>query len=251
MSKWVLVVLGVALAAGFAAWLVLTQWQAVQPPVPELAEAGSPAPQAPVVPEAAVTAAETASVTEPAAVEAAAPAPVPAPAAPVTPARKARPSVDGVVSEGEYPHATDVAGVKVFWMNDDRVLCVGLVSPGTGYVAIGFDPVDRMLGANYILGSVDEGVLTIRDDYGNSATGHDADTTLGGLDNILSAAGHQWADQTVVEFVIPLDSGDTTDKRLAAGSSYPVLVAYNALSDDFSVRHSRRGVGRITLDPAP
>jgi len=170
---------------------------------------------------------------------------------PAAPVRVTLSSVEGAISDGEYPHSVEIAGVKVYWVNDGRVLCIGLVSPGTGYVAIGFDPVDRMLGANFILGSVAEGVLKIRDDYGNSATGHDADATLGGMDNVLSAAGHQWADQTVVEFVIPLNSGDSTDKQLLPGGSYPILVAYNALSDDFSARHNRRGTGRITLDPAP
>ncbi|MDD5264226.1 MAG: DOMON domain-containing protein [Candidatus Bipolaricaulis sp.] len=236
MSKWVLIALGVALAAGFATWLVLTQWPAVEPVAPASAPAvaATPPAEVPTTGNAQAAAAPT--------------SPEPKPAAPV---RVTLSSVDGVISDGEYPHSVEIAGVKVYWVNDGRVLCIGLVSPGTGYVAIGLDPVERMLGANFVLGSVAEGVLTIRDDYGNAATGHDADTTLGGTDNLLSAAGHQWADQTVVEFVIPLNSGDSTDKQLVPGSSYPILVAYNALSDDFSARHSRRGTGRITLDPAP
>ncbi len=252
MSKWILIALGVALAAGFATWLVLTQWPAVpeatSTPIASQAVSSpidAQATSAPATAEAAPAAASTTASPEMTVIPT---SPELKPAAPV---RVALSSVDGVISEGEYAHSTEVAGVKVYWVNDGRVLCVGLVSPGTGYVAIGFDPVDRMLGANLVLGSVDEGVLTIRDDYGNAATGHDADTTLGGVDNVVSAAGHQWADQTVVEFVIPLSSGDSTDKQLLPGGSYPVLVAYNALSDDFSVRHTRRGTGRITLDPAP
>lgn len=256
VSKWILIALGVALAAGFATWLVLTQWPAVVPAAPERASAsmasqatsapmGSQAASAPATAETAPAAASTTANTDVAA------APASPELKPVAPVRVTLSSVDGAISEGEYAHSTEIAGVKVYWVNDGRVLCVGLVSPGTGYVAVGFDPVDRMLGANFILGSVDEGILTIRDDYGNAATAHDADTTLGGVDNVLSAAGHQWADQTVVEFVIPLNSGDSTDKQLLPGGSYPILVAYNALSDDFTVRHSRRGTGRVTLDPAP
>jgi hypothetical protein len=237
VSKWILVVLGVALAAGFATWLVLTQWPAGESAVTET----TPAAGAPQVP-AAVEGSTAAPVTQ-------APAsPEPKPAAPP---RTALSSVEGVISEGEYAHSTKVSDVEVHWMNDSRVLCVGLVSPGTGYVAIGLDPADGMLGANFILGSVREGIVTVRDDYGNSATGHDADTKLGGADHVMSSAGHQWADQTVVEFVIPLDSGDSTDKRLVPGETYPILVAYNDLSDDFSARHTRRGTGEITLDPAP
>lgn len=247
VSKWILIALGVALAAGFATWLVLTQWPAVEPVAPETAPA-STASQAGSAPAVGETPPGAVPTTESAQATAAPTSPEPKPA---TPVRVTLSSVEGAISDGEYPHSVEIAGVKVYWVNDGRVLCIGLVSPGTGYVAIGFDPVDRMLGANFILGSVAEGVLKIRDDYGNSATGHDADATLGGMDNVLSAAGHQWADQTVVEFVIPLNSGDSTDKQLLPGGSYPILVAYNALSDDFSARHNRRGTGRITLDPAP
>ncbi len=255
MSKWILIALGVALAAGFATWLVLTQWPALGPAAPETAST-SMASQATLAPtDSQATSAPTTAEPVPAAdsttnAETAA-TPASPELKPAVPVRVTLSSVDGAISEGEYAHSTEIVGVKVYWVNDGRVLCVGLVSPGTGYVAIGFDPVDRMLGANFILGSVDEGILTIRDDYGNAATAHDADTTLGGVDNVLSAAGHQWADQTVVEFVIPLNSGDSTDKQLVPGGSYPILVAYNALSDDFAVHHSRRGTGRITLDPAP
>jgi len=248
VSKWILVALGVALAAGFATWLVLTQWSE-KPTVAEVTSVPAPA----ETPEAAVSVATESTTAEPVASAPITPAePVPqAPSVPAAPARVTLSSVDGVISTGEYAHSTKVAGVEVHWTNDHRVLCVGLVSPGTGYVSVGLDPVDRMLGANFILGSVSEGVLTIRDDYGNAAIGHEADTALGGTDNVLSAAGHQWADQTVVEFVIPLDSGDSTDKKLVPGNSYPILVAYHDLSDDFSVRHNRRGSGRIVLDPAP
>jgi hypothetical protein len=157
-------------------------------------------------------------------------------------------AIDGWVVDGEYAHEMTIAGIEVYWANDDQQLRIGLVSPGTGYVSIGFDPDRQMEGANIIIAAVHEGQLTIRDDYGNEPLAHIDDTLRGGQDNILIAAGNQWPDQTVVEFAIPLDSGDTMDKLLLAGHEYTVLVAYHSLLDDFSNRHTRRGSGLMQLD---
>ncbi len=157
-------------------------------------------------------------------------------------------SIDGVIVSGEYPHETTVAGIDVYWANDAQHLRVGLVSPGTGFIAIGFDPESQMEGANYIIASVHEGELTIRDDYGHEPLAHIEDTTRGGQDNILDAAGNQWADQTVVEFLIPLDSGDLMDKPLLPGHEYTILAAYHSMDDSFSARHTRRGTGQMKLD---
>jgi len=125
---------------------------------------------------------------------------------------------------------------------------VGLRSPGTGYIAIGFDPDHRMQGANYILCAVRNGQVVTRDDFGTGPLAHSSDVANGGRDNVLEAAGTERNGQTTVEFVIPLDSGDPMDKPLMPGSTYQVLVAYHNSSDDFSDRHSQRGVGEIRLE---
>ena len=156
--------------------------------------------------------------------------------------------VDGTIAEGEYPHRTTVIGVDVYWKNDAEQLNIGLVSPGTGYVSIGLDPEDRMLGANYIIAFMQEGELHISDDFGSHPIAHTHDTNRGGTDDIVASAGAEWPDQTVVEFIIPLDSGDSHDKVLVPGNTYPILVAYHDLRDGFSARHSGRGSGEITLD---
>jgi len=159
--------------------------------------------------------------------------------------------IDGTITSGEYADQTALAGVDVYWTNDAQSLRVGLVSPGTGYVAIGFEPERQMEGANFIIASMHEGVLTIRDDYGYEAFSHMEDTARGGTNDILTAAGNEWPDQTVVEFAIPLDSGDTSDKPLTPGQEITILVAYHSMLDDFSNRHTRQATGTIVLQSAP
>ena len=157
-------------------------------------------------------------------------------------------AVDGWIGAEEYAHEKSIAGVDVYWANDDQQLRIGLVSPGTGFVSIGFDPDRQMEGANIIIAAVHEGQLTIRDDYGHEPLAHIEDTMRGGQDDIVAAAGNQWPDETVVEFIIPLDSGDSMDKPLLAGHTYTVLVSYHSMLDDFSNRHTRRGSGEMQLD---
>jgi hypothetical protein len=159
-------------------------------------------------------------------------------------------SIDGAIVSGEYRHEMTLAGIDIYWTNDAEYLRMGLVSPGTGYVAIGFEPERQMQGANFIIGAVHEGELTIRDDYGHEAFAHMDDTARGGTDDIVSAAGNEWPDQTVLEFIIPLDSGDAMDTPLLPGHEITILVAYHSLLDSFSNPHTRKGIGTLLLDPA-
>ena len=66
--------------------------------------------------------------------------------------------------------------------------------------------------------------------------------------DILEAAGTEDEGQTIVEFRIALDSGDSADKPLLPGESYPLLVAFHATSDSLSVRHTHRATAELTLD---
>ena len=76
---------------------------------------------------------------------------------------------------------------------------------------------------------------------------HPADESLGGSDDILEYGGVEEGQVTVIEFKIPLDSGDEYDKPLKPGSSYTVLLAWGA-TDDLTSYHGGRGAGQITLD---
>ncbi len=239
MNNTWLIILGI-LAAGFAAFLLLPRVLPEPEPVPEVPAVVEVEPAVPeeetTVGEPAADEGETTEAAEEAVPE----------EAPVIGY-----SIDGAIGETEYAHSTEIAGVEVYWTNDATYLRVGLVAPGTGYVAIGFDPVRQMEGANFILGYVEDGKGYFRDDFGTEPTAHMADVDRGGVDNIVSSAGAEWTDRTILEFIIPLDSGDGMDKPLVPGGTYTVLLAYHDLQDGFTARHSRRGSGQIQLDATP
>ncbi len=230
VTKEDLILIGVILAIGVVAVLALLQPRpdpvpvVVQPPAQVLTKPEEP----------------TAEQTPAIAIQQPRPEPAPGPSAAA--------SLDGMIVAGEYAHQTEAGGFEVYWSNDAWNLRVGLMSPGAGYVAIGFDPDDGMAGANFILGAVRAGRLVMRDDYGISATLHAPDTSVEGTTDILGAAGSETASGTCIEFVIPLDSGDQADKRLVPGHTYAILVAYHDTDDDFNMKHTRRGSGTIRLD---
>jgi len=156
------------------------------------------------------------------------------------------PFIDGVVNPGEYRHTmTDpVTGISVFWQNDATILHVGLVSPGTGWVGIGFDPDVRMKGADILIAAVVDGVLTIQDQFGVAQTFHSPDAQQ----NVIQAAGTETGGATTVEFSLFLASGDPSDKPLLPGQTVAVILAMQQSDDSLTVRHTARTTISITLD---
>jgi len=156
------------------------------------------------------------------------------------------PAIDGLIGDAEYRNKLidPGTGMSVFWQNDDELLYVGLIAPGTGWLSIGFEPENRMQGANILIASIADGELTIEDHYGNSPTSHRKDD----VDDIIQAAGSEAAGESILEFVIPLDSGDLRDKALTAGSEVVIILAYHRSNDSLTSRHSERSTSSIVLD---
>ncbi|HIP99934.1 TPA: hypothetical protein EYH33_05295 [Candidatus Bipolaricaulota bacterium] len=153
------------------------------------------------------------------------------------------PVPDGAVGEGEYPHAAKAAGVEFYFLNGTVILFGALRAPGTGWVAVGFDPDFRMQGADMVFAWVDDDGATVEDHYGSGPTSHRRDE----ISHILLAAGGEAEGVTTVEFVKPLSSGDPEDKPLERGKTYTVILAYHRSYDGFR-RHTARGRAEITLD---
>ena len=156
------------------------------------------------------------------------------------------PRIDGMIEPGEYRHSmTDKeTGMEVHWQNDANDLYIGLVSPGTGWEAIGFDPARRMQGANIIIGAVTKDGLVIEDHYGASQTSHRKDKQS----QILQSAGVEADGKTVIEFVIPLASDDPNDVSLMPGTDVTIILAYHVASDRLTARHTKRSTTSMKLD---
>ena len=155
---------------------------------------------------------------------------------------------DGMVADGEYADQVEIAGVTFAWTTDDEFLYGAMWAETEGWVAVAFDPTNRMQGANYIFGYVMDGEVSIADMFGTKPAGpdsHPPDTTLGGTDDIVMFGGSEEDGVTLIEFKIPLDSGDANDNPLMPGTH--VLIAAHGPTDDFGTIHTSRGYGEITI----
>ncbi len=129
------------------------------------------------------------------------------------------------------------------WLIEDSLstIRVKITAPTTGWVAVGFDPTLVMNEANLIIGYVSGGSVNIRDDFGTGQFSHDADTNLGGTDDVETISGSESGTnlETTLEFRIPLDTGDQYDKTLVDGNTYTFIFAYgNNDADDYTSVHA-------------
>ena len=158
-----------------------------------------------------------------------------------------RPVVDGVIGSDEYPHSETLDSLQLYWYNDEEDLYVGIVSPGHGWVGIGFFPFVVHSGASFVLGAVIDNETVVSDEYGTMPYQHEPDIGLGGTFDVLEYSGTEKGG-TVLEFHIKLDSGDSYDAVLEPGKTYNCLIAYNLSDDDFTVKHGYRVKYVLTLD---
>lgn len=136
-------------------------------------------------------------------------------------------------------------GIMVSFTVQTDAVEVTMSAPVKGWVAIGIDPTDKMKDADFKIGYIKDGMVYIRDDYGNSPTGHTEDVKLGGTSDIRSYSGTEANGVTTITFVIPRQSSDTKDKALSAGAHKIIVAASD--SDSFTSKHKMVGSFSVTL----
>jgi len=156
------------------------------------------------------------------------------------------PSSDGAIAPEEYRHVLidEGTGVVLFWQNDVSTLYVGLVGPGTGWVAVGFDAKNRMQGANILIGAVTDGTLTLEDQFGSGPFSHRGDR----VSSLLQRGGSEVDGKTIIEFALPLATGEADDVALTPGQTVTVILAFHSTSDSLTTKHTGRSTVTITLD---
>jgi len=123
-----------------------------------------------------------------------------------------------------------------------------LIATTAGWVGVGFSPGSGMQSANFIIGYHSLGQTSIRDDWGTSATTHASDTSLGGTNNILSSSSTEVQGVTQLNFIIPLNSGDSFDRVLVIGQTYNIILGRGINGgDSFTAEHAAVGAAQITI----
>jgi hypothetical protein len=134
--------------------------------------------------------------------------------------------------------------MTVFWEHNGINLTVGVVSPGLGWVAMGIG--EEMNGSNMILGGSKQGSVYCYDLVGEGHF-HVNDTDRGGTFDVLDFAASENATNTILEFIISLNSSDPRDSMLQEESTYSMFFAYHASSDDMDIHSKRSAVLSILI----
>lgn len=155
------------------------------------------------------------------------------------------PNPDTPDAQGYYSSSSGSYNLRYKRIGTDSLECI--VSANTnGWLAVGFDPSMQMKDANIIIAYVADGEGFIRDDWGISNTTHVSDISLGSTNDVRLLEASENAGRSSVRFRIALSSGDTRDRILIPGNTYPIIFAHGE-SDDFDSYHSGIGIGNIRI----
>ena len=150
----------------------------------------------------------------------------------------ATPTIDGTL-DGEmevYKHPS--GNYELYWkVLTDEEIYVAINAKTTGWVSVGFDPSFMMKDADIKIGNIVDGVVTLEDHYGTSATGHKQDKE----NEIIEFAGKEENDWTFIEFIMPLDTAKADDKAIIPGEQMKVIIAYSSSTDALWRKHNFRG----------
>lgn len=147
-----------------------------------------------------------------------------------------------------YDHEIEANKVAFSWKIDGDIMHAKMSAKTKGWVAVGFNPTEKMKGANFILGFVKNGKAEITDHYGSSAVNHSVDTKNGGSEDVTLVGGSEEKGITTIEFTMPINSSDKNDSVLSIDGDTVVLLAY-AMRDSFKARH-KGDPGMITVNLA-
>jgi len=157
---------------------------------------------------------------------------------------------DGIISKGEYAKNLSLSSgrYKVHWRNDADELLMAMEGRTAGFVAIGFEPVQAMMGADMIMGWVSNGDPTVLDLNSTGIFGpHPPDEDLGGRDDILESGGNESSGWTVIEFKRKMNTGDPFDKSFQPGQKVNIIWSMSS-SDSLAPRHNVRGTSSLTFE---
>ncbi|MBN1110195.1 MAG: hypothetical protein JXA45_05490 [Methanomassiliicoccales archaeon] len=158
---------------------------------------------------------------------------------------------DGTIASGEYSyHATFSDGqFELHWEVEGEEVRFGMVGRTTGYVAIGFEPVMLMEGADMVIGWVNgSGEAMVYDLFCTGSFGPiHLDIDLGGTDDLLGFGASSGDGHVTVEFGRALVTGDAYDHDIPSVGRLKVIWATGSVFDP-AVMPDQGGMGSVEMD---
>ncbi|MHA1991778.1 MAG: hypothetical protein ACXACX_20945 [Candidatus Hodarchaeales archaeon] len=151
--------------------------------------------------------------------------------------------LDGKISLDEYAFNKTFSGVDIFVEHNKTHLFYGVITPTTGWIAIGFNVLDVALG----MADADFKLASVVNNIPYAVDAHSCNPACGAIgfgqplndtnDNIASFNGTEDT-ETTFEFLLPFNSSDSEDYSFGVNSSLTTFVAFGDNGNDaFSEYH--------------
>jgi DOMON domain len=115
---------------------------------------------------------------------------------------------------------------------EDNSILIKIKVPTKGWLAVGFNTKNGIVGSDLKMFSVKNGVLESEDQFVKGVQNHPTDVSLGGMNNIKLLEGMENEDGTSITFKIPLCSDDRFDFSHSLNQNLWLILAYS-VEDDF------------------
>jgi len=151
-----------------------------------------------------------------------------------------------LMSGAENWQSTEKNGMKFTWkMEGDYMECI-VESPGKGWIAIGFNERNTIVGSNLIMGAAEKGHFKMSDRYVVKFGQHESVLTLGVNEALLNREVIENKEGTIMKFKIKRKNIDQYHLNLEKGKSIYVWLAYS-MEDDFDHHSIMRTSIQINL----
>ncbi len=153
---------------------------------------------------------------------------------------------DGVINDNEYGKVQTVGELEVYSRIDGDIVRLAMKAKTNGFLAIGFDPAQRMSQADIIIGYVKDGKPFVADMFSTGPTGpHPPDDQQGGINDVTVFGGSKKDGVTIIEVERKMVTGDSKDKALKTGDNNIIWSVGDA--ETFTGKHVKRGAGVLKL----
>lgn len=156
-------------------------------------------------------------------------------------------SAGHVAAAEPYDHMIAVGDMEFAWNLKEDTIQVRLSAKTDAWVGIGFNPTTRMKDANFIIGYVKGGEVTVTDHYGVTERQHEKDSKAGGERHVDAVSGKEENGVTEISFSIPVNSGGPKDRPIWTNRENTILLAHGAGRDSFRTKHVFRTVLKVNL----
>jgi hypothetical protein len=135
------------------------------------------------------------------------------------------------------PNTVTMANMTLHHQLETDSLTLTLTAPTSGWIAVGFNHNESLIGSDLIMCRVQNGRGICSDQHIRGIQDHPEDITSGGHHNIRVLDAWENGIQTQIQLRIPLQSGDPLDFIHKPQTDFQLMLAWS-VDDDFS-HHSR------------